>query len=528
MPDCDVLIIGSGPAGVHAAWPLVMAGKNVTMIDGGRKPPETMKDAPEKNFEDIRRTDPEQWKWFLGEDLSGIPVSGLTGGLGGGQVSGNRGYVVEDAEKYQPMETSNALVIQSLAEGGLGAAWGAACAFPSRDELRAMGLPENMDRHFSSVINRIGVSGTDARFPLQSAIKIDHHATLMLGAYEKKRNAFSAKKLRAFVPPTAVLTEDKGDRKVTNYNDMDYWADPRKSVYRPQYTLAELKMKQNFTYVPESIVENISEKSGEVIVVSASMNDGRKESRTAKRVIVAAGAVNSARIMLLSLGLFGVATSFIGKPHAFTACLHPKTFGKKGVKERLSLCQLLLLDEEVRSGMSAGAAQLYSYRSLQLFRLLGSVPLPAPLAMQFLALLSPSLVIADIRFPAVRNAGNTLALKKTAKGTVTLISMSVSHEEKEQRQRSLSRLRQGLRMLGLLPVKTMMLPEASTSHYAGTIPYADRPEGILSSDTNGKIHGWNHVYAADASVFRALPPIPHTLTLMANANRIGEEVMKTL
>lgn len=35
--DCDILIIGSGPAGVSAALPLVKAGLNVLMVDGGRR-----------------------------------------------------------------------------------------------------------------------------------------------------------------------------------------------------------------------------------------------------------------------------------------------------------------------------------------------------------------------------------------------------------------------------------------------------------------------------------------------------------
>ena len=34
-PDFDVIIVGSGPAGVSAAFPLVESGLNVLMVDGG-------------------------------------------------------------------------------------------------------------------------------------------------------------------------------------------------------------------------------------------------------------------------------------------------------------------------------------------------------------------------------------------------------------------------------------------------------------------------------------------------------------
>ena len=36
-PDFDVIIVGSGPAGVSAAFPLLEAGLKVLMVDGGRE-----------------------------------------------------------------------------------------------------------------------------------------------------------------------------------------------------------------------------------------------------------------------------------------------------------------------------------------------------------------------------------------------------------------------------------------------------------------------------------------------------------
>lgn len=521
MLDCDVIIIGSGPAGVHAAWPLVQAGKKVTMIDGGKKATQILENAPDKNFEDIRRKDPKQWKWFLGENLSGIPLSGLSGGLGGGQISGNRSYVTEDADNHLPIKLENAFVIQSLAEGGLGAAWGATSAILSDSELKAMGLPvDDMHRHYDSIRQRIGVS---------DHWKGDLHASLMLRHYEQKRSWFEREKIRVMQPMTAVLTEDKGLRKATNYSDMDYWADPRKSVYRPQYTLDELKLHNNFTYIGASVVETIFEDAEGVSVRFRSLPDGTRSSRRGRVVILCAGAVNSARILLRSLNLYDTPTSFIGKPHVLTACLHPKTFGKPGPKERLSLCQIVVTDEMQRDGCTAGAAQLYSYRSMQLFRLLSSVPLPAPLALQFLAMLSPSLVIADIRFPALPYAANRLSLqRKNSTEDCVCVSMHKDPADLRLRHKSLKRLKKGLRTLGLLPIKTLNLEEASTSHYAGTIPFSEEPKGPISTDCNGKVHGMQHVFVADASVFRCLPPTPHTLTIMANANRIGEGVLQKL
>ena len=64
MLDCEFLIIGSGPAGVNAAWPLAKAGKKVVMIDGATerelpKPPSYS--SLEEWFDSSDR-----WKWILG------------------------------------------------------------------------------------------------------------------------------------------------------------------------------------------------------------------------------------------------------------------------------------------------------------------------------------------------------------------------------------------------------------------------------------------------------------------------------
>ena len=528
MPECDVIIIGSGPAGVHSAWPLVMAGKNVTMVDGGKRSMGDMSDAPRRNFEDVRRNDPNQWRWFLGNDLSGIPLSGLTGGLGGGQVSGNRSYVTSGTEAL-PITLQKAFVIQSLAEGGLGAAWGATCAYLKPEELAMMGMPaDEMERHYETITRRIGVSGPGDRPGLQPVWKPDMHGSLLLEAARKKQKTLEKSGMNVIQPPTAVLTQDKDGRTATTYADMDYWADPGRSVYRPQYTLEELRKHANFSYLPGRIATDISEQSHEVRLTSKHMETGASESLTARTLILAAGTVNSARIVLRSLGLYDTPTTFVGKPHVFSACVHPRTLGRAGPKERLSLCQLLVLDEEQREGLIAGSAQLYGYRSLQLFRLLSSLPLAAPQAMKILALLSPSLVIADIRFPGLPLPINTLTLQKKNNGDSVHIAMDLHPEDSAARKRSLRRLHATMRLLGLLPVKTLWLPEASTTHYAGTIPVSDAPEGSLSADRNGKVRGFTNVYAADASLFRCLPPTPHTLTIMANANRIGERVLHSL
>ena len=518
MQDADVIVIGSGPAGAHAALAAIESGATVLMVDGGRRP-QPLPD-PETDFVGLRTERPDQWKWLLGQDLSGIPVDGLTGGLGGGQVSGNRSYVVQDADRELPLALENAQVVQSLALGGLGASWGATSAYLTSDELKLIGLPANeMETAYDEVTGIVGISGSGERKGVQPPLDLDHHAESVLQMYNRRKSWFDRTGLAVIRPHAAILTKDLGNRKANTYGDTDYAADQGRSVYRPQYTIDELLQHPRFSLVCGTVLTCMETADG--VTVSVRTTAGEQQVR-GKKLILCAGTVGTARILLRSLRLTGQKIPFLGKHHVFSACIDWKTFGNAGPRKRTSLCQLVMLDTQKRNGLDAGIAQLYSYRALQLFRLLGSVPSSTPEALRVLSVLSPALVIADIRFPAFRNNSDLMLLPDGKIG----ISCAVSTEERALRMQSWKRLRLGLRAVGLLPVKNMWLPEASSSHYAGTVPVDTDPSLPLSCDENGRVRQCSRVWVADPSMFRCFPAKPHTLTIMANARRIAQNVVK--
>ena len=69
LPEGDVVIVGSGVAGVSAAIPLVEAGLNVVMIDGGIDPEQS---APSGRLYDIRTRVADQWKLFVGKQFQAL------------------------------------------------------------------------------------------------------------------------------------------------------------------------------------------------------------------------------------------------------------------------------------------------------------------------------------------------------------------------------------------------------------------------------------------------------------------------
>src|SRR3989344_5135004 len=89
LPEFDVIVIGSGAAGVHAAHPLVTAGLRVLMLDGGVPAPAILQEPPPGGFLDMRKRSYDQTRWFVGEDPSELPAQTEMNGM----IGGNRDFV---------------------------------------------------------------------------------------------------------------------------------------------------------------------------------------------------------------------------------------------------------------------------------------------------------------------------------------------------------------------------------------------------------------------------------------------------
>lgn len=494
--DADVLVIGAGAAGAHAALALAEAGVRVAMIDDGRAAAEDAGHGPDRNFEDVRRNDPAQHRWFLGEDWSGIPLREEAEN----GTDGDRAYAATDAE----------------------------CAYLGDRELAALGLPgDALAEAYEDMTARIGIAGPQDRPGILEPLRPDHHAEALLRRAADRAGELRRQRCSVRQTHLAVLTRRREDWELRGrlpyaYTDMECFADPRRSVYHPRYTLEELETHPAFTRHRGWAVERVEE-DGRGVRVHARTVDG-KITRTfsAQSLVLAAGAVDTARILLRSRGLYGVPVPLLSNGRVLAACLRPAALGDAGPRGRSSLCQVAVTDEvRTADGLHAGQARLYGYRALQLLRLLPDAKAPLPEALGLLALLSPALVIADMRFPAAPSPDRTLLLQEIPGADRVRLSRGADAAALEAREDSILRLRRALRTLGLHPLKTVRHAEGAASHYAGTVPVAEEGEAPLTVDASCKLRGSDRIWVADASVFRRLPAHAHTLTVMANARRVG-------
>ena len=524
MPKYDLIVIGSGLAGVHAAYTPVERGLRVLMLDVGAVAAAQKEDDATNTFEEVRKTDSEQYRIFLGDDLSGIDAFVSDKGHGAAMTSGRRAYVTEGAEVYGPIKRNGTEVTQSFARGGLSEVWSGVSDIFDDGELSAAGMPaySTMKKYYSNVIERIGVSGVFDGLHLQPPPNLDDNARELLTRYSARQNTINDAGFEIKQPLYAMLTEDTNGRKAQSYRDMDFWDNSGRTLYRARYTLEDLEKRANFTYVSGVLVHRVTDDAESVTITAHEIKNGDQRAFTARAVIVTAGAINTTRLLLRSFERYNIRAPIILKNYCAVPFLFPARLGKRGDSKRYSYSQLAVHSLEKVNGMGQVYAQLLNYKSLLLYKLLSYIPLPVPEAFSILSFLAPALVLADIRFPSVADPDHGAILQKTSEGDQLVMEYPENEETARIQKRKIDDVKRVLRRLGLIPLATIRNPYGGASHYAGGVPFSSEPTEGLTINKKGQVHGHERIFVGDSAGWKALPAKPSGLTIMANADRIGE------
>ena len=149
-----MIIVGSGPAGVSAAFPLVEAGLRVLMVDGGHSSQLT---PPSGQFLDVRRQDVSQWRWMIGADFHALRQSDAVSPK---LRVPTHSAVFKGFKVANRIDADEFVAVGSLAPGGLSNAWGCGVASLTDDELASFPvIPSDMRTSYRDVARRMGVSG---------------------------------------------------------------------------------------------------------------------------------------------------------------------------------------------------------------------------------------------------------------------------------------------------------------------------------------------------------------------------------
>lgn len=457
----DVVIVGSGPAGVNAAYPLIHAGLKVAIVDGGL---------------DTQKKDEKL------DDFSDINLKETSNAYG---LFKNNSYIFN--RTYQLLRIKSKIeIIQTLAKGGFSQFWHGISDIFTSSELEATGLPsEEMQKEYKEISKRIR---------LQTDLPLDIHNRLILKAAEKK----------------------------VNFGSLVYTL-PSAANYIKTYSVDAFKKYKNFTYVPGYVVLSVKEKPKFVEAEARSVDNSSKSTFGSKYLIFAAGSINTTRILLRSFKLFNYQTTFLTKAHFVIACLHLRTIFKKKSFKEMKLGQVAISSNQTEGGISKFFVQLFRFSPSAVNKAIKYIPLPKAVSLYLMKSTAPLLVFADVRFPAFESKGKYAKLKKGSREDILEIVFQETQQELADHQKELVKIKKQLISLGLIPLK--MGSDYITTHYAGGVP-CNKKDTKLSSDIEGRLNKTKRIYIADSATWRALPGKSPTLTIMANASRIGKNVLK--
>jgi len=295
-PQFDILIVGSGPSGAHAAAEAVGRGCKVALLDIGYTDDRIQKSIPVRPFSEIRRTDPRQHLYFLGDD----PAAALRNqARAGAHLTPARQHMIRDMDRLFPLESATFLPLQSSGLGGLGVSWGGNCFAFEDFELERIGIPaQELRPHYADAAREAGISGPagDALTPLianldptavQPPLPLDSNAESILARYERRRARHVERGFYLGQSMLATLSRPQDGRGANPLFDMDYWADFGRSVYRPRYSLDKLAASPGFTHLTGLLATRFRESGGAVHLECRGVEGGAEARFTARKLLLA-------------------------------------------------------------------------------------------------------------------------------------------------------------------------------------------------------------------------------------------------
>jgi hypothetical protein len=522
----DYIVVGSGCTGAMAAQTLLEKGVKVLMLDVGENDSKYNNLIPQKSFNSIRENDTEQYKYWLGEDYEGISL-GKT--VTGAQLTPARKYVIKNTEKLLPLISETFFPMESLSYGGLGNAWGLNCAVFSKNELKAAGLPaDKMNEAYGVICNRIGISGEkDDATPytsgelkgIQKAVEIDSNSKNIYEKYKQTKSSLNAKGFYMGKPALALLTEKKDGRNAIDYNEMDFYAD-NGAAYRPSITVTQLKKQPNFQYLSNALVLSYSNSSHSVIVSYLDTIANEKKTIRCKKLILCSGTLGTARIVLRSSTNETKRLPLLCNPYKYFAQIQPSRLGKTNNAPRMAFAQLALFYDAQKNNMDVGAASIYSYNSLMLFRTIKEVPLNFREGRKIMQTLLPAVSVMGVHHPDNGSGSKYLELVKdnnSITGDKLKAEYALNENALKQIYKREKEYAATMRKLGCYMLKKIDPGYGSSIHYAGCLPF-NKEEKEHHLSPNGRVCNTKNVFVADGSGFTYLPAKGITLSIMANAH----------
>jgi choline dehydrogenase-like flavoprotein len=518
-----VAVIGSGPSGVAVSKALLSKGVSVCMIDVGESLPPDI----EAHRSTLGRQSPDEWSASAVNALRAkTPISKNEPPL---KRHFGSDYVYQLANEDSPLNLTDVSTSASYAKGGLSTVWGASILPYRQADMSEWPFQEDrLAPHYRSVLSWMPISGEkddlDRHFPLYTdnprELALSSQSKRFLADLNKHKEGLSEVGVVAGKARLAMGQTGASEETSCQYCGLCLYGCPYHVIYNSDHTLDDLKKNDLFSYRNGLIVERFDETEAQVTLTMKGL-DGRVETSTYRRVYLACGVISTAKIMLKSSHSNRMTLTAKDSQYFLIPILRYANSPNVTVERLHTLSQLFIEILNDTVSQHTVHLQLYSYNDI-FFRSLkqrlgpfihwkwGVNQLLGRLLMIQGYLHSNDSHQLEINLAKDGNALN-INKKNNIKTSQTVANVQAFLHEKKSLFRA-------------FPLKGMSIlsPPGRGFHTGSTFPMKQAP-GPGESDMMGRPHGFNHVHIVDASVLPTIPATTITLTVMANAYRIGLE-----
>jgi choline dehydrogenase-like flavoprotein len=521
VSDPSIYIIGSGPASISCAQALVDDGYPVVILDAGIE-----LEAERQQAVDTLLASPNWDEAVLaplkaGTDatVSGVPVKKLFGS----------DYPYREVLKHLSVQADQVTTFASFAKGGLSNVWGAAVLPYRAEDITDWPITTTeLEPYYKAVFDFMPLAAADDDlaeiFPFHSdtyqPLTLSWQAKQLLQHLNKHREHLHDKGFTYGASRLALQTQPREEQKGCIYCGLCLYGCPRNAIYSAAQTLHHLMRKKQACYVKNVVVDRIEE-AGEMVRIHAHDRlSGASKTFDATRVFLGSGVLPTAKILLKSLQQPGATLTMRDSQYFLLPLLglYGASYFSRANLHTLSQVFIEITDQAL--GGYPVHLQIYMYNELYaqaLKHLLGKaysfLKYPASLVLDRLMVIQGFLHSDISGSAAISLQGDTLAVRRKVNPVATKTVHSV-----------VKKLYRNALSLGFVPLSPLLKigNPGQGAHFGGTFPMRHNP-GNFETDIYGRPTRLRRVHVVDASVLPSIPSTTITLTVMANAYRIGKE-----
>ena len=479
----------------------------------------------------LSQTAPDQWrpedvqrlKEGMDPAVSGIPRKRTFGS----------DYPYRDAVQHLGLACDGVGLEASLALGGFSTVWGASMLSCLEGDVTdwPISVPQ-LAPHYKSVLELTGLSAerdalTDL-FPLHldapGHLEASRQTQAMLRAMDRHREGLRQARIYHGRARVAIKAARAPNEPGCLYCCMCMYGCPYGYIYNSEQTLPQLKRAGDFRYQPDVIVRAVQESADHVKISGYHRLTREPLEFEAERVYLAGGVIPTTGILLRSLRVYDQPVPIKDSQYFLLPLALAKRIPNVRQEPLHALSQLYVEILDPKVSPYTVHLQVYSYNDL-IGRTVSGAMGPLAKWLPFLARELEGRLLLMRGFIHSAESSRILATlrKNPADGKDTLLLQAEANPvAKTVVRRVVRKLLGQARRLGALPLPILLQigKPGRSFHAGGSFPMRSSA-GAFETDTSGRPAGWRRVHAVDATVLPSIPATTITLTVMANAHRIG-------